>query len=109
MRTTTTGAEIKTLRNTVEAMDSLAQDGFSEIGAIANLALAMMEQPDGYLHPEIIAQALRTILGKAQDIGNSINCEAGDVGCNYVDESKRRRYAARAKAREQEKTEGGAA
>ena len=88
--------DIKTLRDTVEFMDSLAQDGFSEISAIAKLALAQLEHPDGYLHPEIIAQALRAIWGKADNIANCINSEAEQVGCNYVDPALTRRQAARA-------------
>lgn len=92
-------AEIKNLRNAVQAMDGLAQDGFAEISAIAKLALAMLEHPDGYRHPERIAQALRTIWGKADDMENCISGEAERVGCNYVDESKMRRYAAQAEAR----------
>ena len=95
-------ADVKTLRNTVQTMDSLSQDGFSEISAIAKLALAMLEQPDGYRHPELIAMALRNIWSKSDMIVNCINCEAEAVGCNYIDESLRRRYAARTQAQQPE-------
>jgi len=95
-------ADVKTLRNTVQTMDSLSQDGFSEISAIARLALAMLEQPDGYRHPELIAMALRNIWAKSDLIADCIGCEAEAVGCNYVDEALQRRYAAREEAQQPE-------
>lgn len=53
--------DIHRLQVAIMNMDSLAQGGFSEISAIAKLALVAMETPYGYLHPETIAQALRAI------------------------------------------------
>lgn len=91
-----TPKDVQKLRDTVEFMDSLAQGGFSEISAIAKLALAQLEHPDGYRHPENIALALSAICGKADDIMNCINSEAEQVGCNYVDDALSRRQAARA-------------
>ena len=88
-------SDINKLRNTVEFIDCLAQGGFSEISAIARLALAQLERPEGYKHPEVIAHALGAIWGKADEIMNCINNEAEQVGCNYVDESTTRRLAAR--------------
>lgn len=90
----TISSKIDSLSDTIRVIDSLSQEGFSEISSIARLALAALETPDGYLNPEIIAQALRAIFGKAIDIKNSINCEAEGVGCHYVDDSLRRRNAA---------------
>ncbi len=94
--------EIDRLRSTVHDMDFLSQEGFSEISAIAKLALMAMEHPDGYRHPEIIAHALRSISGKAEDIENCINSEAEEVGCHYRDPKIERRYAAHTAARQAE-------
>lgn len=88
------------LQGTIKDMDALAQDGFSEISAIAKLALAYMERPDSYNHRENIAHALTSIWGKADDTLNNISHEAEKVGCNFVDEAQNRRYAANRAARE---------
>src|ERR1700730_3630776 len=92
--------DVKDLRNSIELMDSLSSTGLSEISAIARLALIALESPMGYQHPEIIANALRAIWGKADDIQNCINAEAESVGCNYRDELIERRYAAYRAVRE---------
>jgi hypothetical protein len=86
--------DLHRLQAAVTDMDALAQQGFSEILAIAKLALAAMETPDGYRQPETIAQALRAICGKAAAIENDINCQAEEVGCNYRNPNTSRRYAA---------------
>ena len=96
--------DTQTLRDTVEFIDRLSQGGFSEISAIAKLALAQLEHPDGYRHPETIAQALNAILGKAEDVENCINSQAEGVGCNYIDDAQARRFAARGAARQNETT-----
>lgn len=83
------------LKSTIETLDALSQDGFSEISTLAGVALKLMETPDAYLWPETIAQLLGTIRVKAEDIENLINCEAENVGCNYKDEAAERRYEAR--------------
>ena len=88
------------LCNAVESMDGLSQDGFSEIAAIAKLALAWLEKPDAYRHMDVTANALSAIWGKAEDIQNCINSQAEEVGCNYVDDAQSRRWAAQRAARE---------
>lgn len=92
--------DLRRLQAAVYDMDCLANGGFSEITAIARLALLALETPDGYRHPEIIAQALNAILGKAENIESCINYEAEEVGCNYQDPNTERRYAAERAARE---------
>lgn len=99
--TSTEADQIKGLRGVVNFMDCLSQGGFSQIRAIAKLALAQLERPDGYHHPELIAHALSAIWGKAEEIENCINSEAEMVGCNYVDEAERRRWDAHAAARQE--------
>jgi hypothetical protein len=102
-------ATVQELRNTVLTMDSVSQDGLSEISAIARLALAMLEQPDGYRHPELIAMALRSIYAKSDLTMDCINATAEFVGCNHIDESLRRRHAARTQAQQQDAGQNGGA
>jgi len=92
--------EVQKLRNAVEFMDCLSQDGFSEIASIARIALSSLETPNGYRNLDNIANALKAILGKADDIQNCINGEAEQVGCNYTDDARRRRWDALRQARE---------
>jgi hypothetical protein len=82
------------LRNAIEVMDALSQEGFSEIAAIANLALARMEMPGCYHSLGDIAYALLAIKQKAENIENYVNAEAEDVGCNYTNPFHKRRLAA---------------
>lgn len=93
-------ADAQKLRATVNYMDNLSQGGFSEIAAIAKLALMSLETPEGHRHLDNVVHALRNIWGRADDVQNSINCEAEEVGCNYVDEAEQRRQDARQAARE---------
>ncbi|MCL2012420.1 MAG: hypothetical protein FWG75_06515 [Cystobacterineae bacterium] len=87
--------DVKKLQDTVESMDNLSQDGFSEIEAIAMLAEQWLESPDSHKHLNIVSTALRAIWGKAQDIQNCINSEAENVGCHYVPEDRERRWLER--------------
>ncbi|MFT3905608.1 MAG: hypothetical protein QM718_04815 [Steroidobacteraceae bacterium] len=93
-----TNPEVQKLRNAVEFMDCLSQDGFSEIESIANLALAYLETPAGYRHLDNIAHALLAIRNKASETENCINCEAEKVGCNHTDDAERRRMVAQYQA-----------
>ena len=100
-KTQITSETIESLRATVELMDSLSHSGFSEIGAIAKLALSAMETPGRCEDFETIALAFQIILDKAEDMQNFVNSEAGAVGCNYEDkQSARRRVASRVAAQE---------
>lgn len=82
--------EAKSLRNAVEFMDSLSQDGFSQICSIAKLALSRLETPEGHRHIDNIADALKAIWRIAEDAEGCINNTAESVGCSYVDEAARR-------------------
>jgi len=86
--------DIEKFKSTVYDMDYLSQCGFTEISAVAKLALIALESPGAHRNPEHIAQAFVVILGRANDFMNSINCEAENVGCNYSD----KREGARADA-----------
>ncbi|MBL8420147.1 MAG: hypothetical protein JNK92_05870 [Dechloromonas sp.] len=87
--------ELQKLQSTIEDIDALSQDGFSEISTLASMALKLMEAEHTYPCQETIAQVLAIIQSKAQDIKNIINCTAENVGCNYKDEAAGRRYEAR--------------
>lgn len=86
--------DLRRLQAAITSMDACAQDAFSEISAIAKLAMMAMETPDGYRHPETIVSALRAIWGKADVAQDSINYEAEEVGCGYIDPSIELRYVA---------------
>jgi len=75
-------------------MDALAHEGFLQIAAIAKLALTALETPDGWQHPETIAQALTAIQGKAEVQNDCINLEAHEVGCAFSDAAQIRRFKA---------------
>ncbi len=92
------GPNAPRLRMAVETIDNLSQDGFSDISAIAQLALHWLESPRGCANLEVIAQALTLIHGKASDIKDCINAEAEAVGCNYTDPALTRRRRATAAA-----------
>lgn len=88
------------LRNAITEMDNLAQNAFSEIAIIAELAMESLERPEGYAHPQRLAYAFQTIYSKAMDIENCINATAEGVGCNYKDKAFSRRLEAARKAEE---------
>lgn len=93
--------EVDRLQAAVETMDLLSQGGFSEISAIAKLALISLELPAGYQRLDVIATAFEAIRCKAEDMQNCINVEAEQVGCNYTDNARTRRFGAELQAREQ--------
>lgn len=90
--------EIQKLRDTVRFMDNLSQNGFSEITAIARLALASLETPEGHHNLQCIVYAFRLISEKAQDVEGAINSMAEEVGCNYKDDALLRSYKAQYEA-----------
>jgi len=97
---TRTPEEALKLKNAINNMDALAQEGFSAIAAIARLALLSLEHPEAVRNLEDIAIAFKVIQYKAEDIGSCINFEAEKLGCSHVDEANSRRWAARLQARE---------
>lgn len=94
------------LRDAICVIDGLAQEGFSQIAAIASLALLSMEVPDAFHLRTDLAYALSAIRGKAQEIEDCIHSEAERVGCNYVDEHHGRRL--KAQVEESRRIRGGA-
>lgn len=86
--------DIEDFKSAVYEMDYLSQCGFTEISSVAKLALIALESPNAHRNPEHIAQAFVVILGRANDLMNSINCEAENVECNCSDKRKRARIDA---------------
>lgn len=86
------------LQTAVFDIDCLQQTAFSEISAIASLALAALKTPDGYKHFETIAKALLAIRGKADETQDLIITVAEEVGCDSKDTGTERRLAAYAAA-----------
>lgn len=95
------------LREAITEIDSMSQGAFSEIAALAKLALASLETPAAYDDPEGMVYVLSAIREKAKATENLINCAAEDVGCNYKDEAMYRRWAAQSKASKTATNGGG--
>lgn len=93
---------LETLSEAIRSIDQCSQECFSEISAVAQLALASLESPEAYRNLDSLTYALRAIWGRAEEAQNLVNDQASEVGCGYVDEAKRRRWAAHAAARQHE-------
>jgi hypothetical protein len=78
------GGGAKDLRETIEHMDALSQEAFSEIDAIALLIERVIEAPDS--RQAIVQMAIATAAGAirriATDNADRINGAAEAVGCN---------------------------
>jgi len=81
----TTAVDAKKLQGAIHTMDCLSQSAFSDITAIATLALSYIEHAgvDGAWRRENLVRALNIIRNRALDAENCINVEAENVGCNY--------------------------
>ena len=87
-------AEVQRLRLAIDNMAAVARGNLAEITAIARLTLAAMETPVPHSDPELIALALRSIVGMACDAHEIIGCEVEAVGGEYDDDAAPRRLAA---------------
>jgi acetylglutamate synthase len=78
---------IEELLDSIKTLDCLSQSGCDRISAIAALAKqAVKSLPRGHLDAHEIAGAFEAIRAIADDMMNSINCEAETSGANYVGE-----------------------
>ncbi len=84
----------KKLRDTINLVDALAQEGFSQIRAIASVALRSLETPNSYQFTQDISDVLIAIKKIASDAEDCINQTAEEVGCDYVDAHRQRRIDA---------------
>lgn len=81
-------------RDSIQMMDGLSQEGFSQIAAIARLALISLETPEGQGSMFEIAHALEAIRATANNIQDSITHWAEEVGCQVEDAAALRRVKA---------------
>ncbi len=93
MKTKSTDAE--DLQCAVYDMHAMAQDGLSEIAAIAKLALAAMESPTNQPGMDTLARAFSAIWTRAEHLDGCIATEAITRGCASEDIDARRRAEAR--------------
>lgn len=91
----TAQATTEKLQSTIREIDGMAQGAFSEIAAIAKLVLVSLEDPISCNDSDTLARAITAIRTKALDAENCINAYAEEIGCQYVDEAQRRRWAAK--------------
>lgn len=82
------------LAQAVKLMDSLSQEAFQSIIAVARLALIALESPAGHRNMSALAFALENIAAKADDAMTSINFEAEKVGHDWHDDASQRRNRA---------------
>lgn len=88
--------ELEKLRNKIRELDCLSQSAFSQIAALAKLALKSLEVPDPHGHNlESLARAFEMIWTTAETTENNINGEAEEVGCHFIDERLQLRMEAR--------------
>ena len=86
---TTTAVVTKKLRKTINTIDCLSQNAFSDIQAITTMALAYIEATSNTgewdeMGHTTLARALNIIRDRTHDAENCINVEAETVGCNYT-------------------------
>jgi len=85
-----TQAAISDLREAITNIDALAQEGFSQVRAIAQLAKGFMETGiEKKWQMDAVYYALGAICGKSEEIETCITSEASQVGCEYIDEYTR--------------------
>ena len=71
------------LRNKIEEIDAISQQGLSRVCAIANLASLVLKAPGGDKHIDDVTTALSAIRAIAVEVHDCINSQAEAVGCNY--------------------------
>lgn len=94
----TSAHNVQVLHAAISDMHCLSEQGFRQIRGIAVSALSHMQTPDGYLHPEDIAQALDAIWQIADNIRDCISTHAQDAGHAYTDTNYENRLNARRQA-----------
>lgn len=71
---------VEILTSAVQNIDSMSNTALSQILAVAKLALAFMEQPRAYEHPNLLADAFEQIWSTAEACQNYQDAEV-----RYVD------------------------
>lgn len=86
--------DLEKIRMEISDIDALSQEVCGQMAAVARLALASLETPEGIMDIDVIARALSLIQEKASALSNDINCSAERLGAAYTDEGVARRYQA---------------
>ena len=68
--------DLTRLQKSIDQMNLLSQDGFGQISAIAELAVAALESSPDVLNAELLAHAFRSILQKANLCADLVGGEA---------------------------------
>jgi len=87
--------DVERLQRVIQNIEWQAQEAFSEIKAVARLALLALENPRTHQAPELIASALSAIWEKAEIAEDGITTEADSVGCTQVNTARLNRSTAR--------------
>lgn len=75
-------------------VDRFVQQGCAEVSALAQLALAWLEMPEGHQRLETLARVLLTIRNSAESLAEYAGSEARVLNCDYQDEAQARRSEA---------------
>jgi len=92
-------AENNKLRKAVESLDEWSQMGCGKISVLARLALDWIDKNHLHGNFDTIETVLNMIWYQSDDMSNTINVEAEEVGCNFRDPDQERRSIARDEAR----------
>lgn len=82
------------LSSALQEVDRFVQQGCAEVSALAQLALAWLENPDAYRQLELVARALETIRNSADSLAEYAGSEARAVNCGFEDAAEGRRSEA---------------
>lgn len=78
---------IDRLRANITEIDSLSQEGFSNIAALAQLAIAYLELPEVEQDKGALKTTIKLIRAQAVEYETIINSEAGIYGCGFNEQA----------------------
>lgn len=91
---------LERMRDALNEIDTMSTHSFGGIRAMATCALAYMQTPDAYQHPDVLARIFGSIRAITDDAENYINATAGEFGCDHKDKEWLARMDARRLAAE---------
>lgn len=80
---------ISKLQTALEMADAVTQDAESAISAMTDAIKALLLQPDSGQMRTAIASLAEQIKCRIVDASDSINADAEQLGCNYINERER--------------------
>lgn len=72
------------VRSTLREIDRMTQDRTADIAALARAVLRCLDTPEDRAAIQDARQLVDLMHMSADDLGNFVNCEAEEQGCNYV-------------------------